>query len=118
MYLGADGEADSELSRYHGLAVGVPGTVAGLVTALEQFGSMPLDKVMAPAIDLAENGIEVTPGLSDSLNALENRLKKWPSTAKVFFKPDGSAYEVGERLYQTELAKSLKLIASQGKDGF
>src|SRR5699024_3517704 len=46
MYLGADGEADSELSRYHGLAVGVPGTVAGLVTALEQFGSMPLDKVM------------------------------------------------------------------------
>ena len=118
MYLGTDGEADSELSRYHGLAVGVPGTVAGLVTALEQFGSMPLDKVMAPAINLAKNGIEVTPGLSDSLNALENRLKKWPSTAKVFFKPDGSAYEVGERLYQPELAKSLKLIASQGKDGF
>lgn len=118
MYLGADGEADSELSRYHGLAVGVPGTVAGLVTALEQFGSLPLDKVMAPAINLAENGIEVTPGLSDSLNALENRLKKWPSTAKVFFKSDGSAYEVGERLYQPELAKSLKLIASRGTDGF
>lgn len=118
MYLGTDGEADSELSRYHGLAVGVPGTVAGLVTALEQFGSMPLDKVMAPAINLAKNGIEVTPGLSDSLNALENRLKKWPSTAKVFFKSDGSAYEVGERLYQPELAKSLKLIASRGTDGF
>lgn len=118
MYLGADGEADSELSRYHGLAVGVPGTVAGLVTALEQFGSLPLDKVMAPAINLAENGIEVTPGLSDSLNTLENRLKKWPSTAKVFFKSDGSAYEVGERLYQPELAKSLKLIASRGTDGF
>lgn len=118
MYLGADGEADAELSRYHGLAVGVPGTVAGLVTALEQFGSMPLSKVMAPAIDLAENGIEVTPGLADSLNALEDRLKKWPSTAKIFFKPDGSAYDVGERLYQPQLAASLKLIAKQGADGF
>lgn len=118
MYLDKQGNADSDLSRYHGLAVGVPGTVAGLVSALENHGSLPLKTVMAPAIKLAEEGIEVTPGLADSLLALEKRLKKWPSTAKIFFKPDGSAYQVGERLYQPELAQSLKLISNQGADGF
>lgn len=118
MYLNAAGEADSNLSRYHGLAVGVPGTVAGLVMALETHGSKPLAEVMAPAIKLAEDGIEVTPGLADSLVALEERLKKWPSSAKVFFKADGSAYQVGERLRQPDLAASLKRIAQQGADGF
>lgn len=118
MYLDDKGEADSDLSRFHGLAVGVPGTVAGLVSALENHGTLPLKTVMAPAIKLAEDGIEVTPGLADSLQSLEKRLKKWPSTAKVFFKADGSAYQVGERLYQPELAHSLKLISEQGTDGF
>ncbi|PNK61765.1 gamma-glutamyltransferase [Psychrobacter sp. FDAARGOS_221] len=118
MYLDDDGNAVKELSRFHGLAVGVPGTVAGLVTALENYGSMPLAQVMAPAIDLAENGIEVTPGLAESLISLEDRLKKWPSSAKIFFKADGSPYQVGERLYQPELAISLKRIAQQGAAGF
>lgn len=118
MYLNKQGEADSDLSRYHGLAVGVPGTVAGLVTALETHGSMPLAQVIAPAIKLADEGIEVTPGLAESLIALEDRLKKWPSTAKIFFKPDGSTYQVGERLRQPELAASMKRIAAQGAAGF
>lgn len=118
MYLNKQGEADSDLSRYHGLAVGVPGTVAGLVTALETHGSMPLAQVIAPAIKLADEGIEVTPGLAESLIALEDRLKKWPSTAKIFFKPDGSAYQVGERLRQPELAASMQRIAAQGAAGF
>lgn len=118
MYLNKQGEADSDLSRYHGLAVGVPGTVAGLVTALETHGSMPLAQVIAPAIKLADEGIEVTPGLAESLIALEDRLKKWPSTAKIFFKPDGSAYQVGERLRQPELAASMQRIAAQGASGF
>ncbi|WP_019672445.1 gamma-glutamyltransferase [Psychrobacter lutiphocae] len=118
MYLDSEGNADKQLSRYHGLAVGVPGTVAGLVTALENYGSMTLPQVMAPAIDLAENGIEVTPGLAESLVSLEDRLKKWPSSAKIFFKADGSHYQVGERLYQPELATSLKRIAQQGAAGF
>ena len=118
MYLDEEGNAVSDLSRYHGLAVGVPGTVAGLLKALEDHGTMSRGQVMAPAIALAEDGIEVTAGLSESLEALSDRLQKWPSTKKVFFKPDGSAYQPGERLKQTELARSLKLIASQGADGF
>ena len=118
MYLDSDGNAVSDLSRYHGLAVGVPGTVAGLLKALEDHGTMSREQVMAPAIALAEDGIEVTAGLSESLTALSARLQKWPSTKKVFFKADGSAYQPGERLTQPELARSLKLIAAQGADGF
>ncbi|WP_296195163.1 MULTISPECIES: gamma-glutamyltransferase [unclassified Psychrobacter] len=118
MYLDRDGNAVSDLSRYHGLAVGVPGTVAGLLKALEDHGTMSRGQVMAPAIALAENGIEVTAGLSESLEALSDRLQKWPSTKKIFFKPDGSAYQPGELLRQPELAKSLKLIAAKGADGF
>ena len=118
MYLDKDGNAVSDLSRYHGLAVGVPGTVAGLLKALDNHGTMSRGQVMAPAIALAENGIEVTAGLSESLEALSDRLQKWPSTKKIFFKPDGSAYQPGELLLQPELAKSLKLIAAKGNDGF
>jgi gamma-glutamyltranspeptidase/glutathione hydrolase len=118
MYLDADGNAVSDLSRYHGLAVGVPGTVAGLLKALEEHGTMSRGQVMAPAISLAENGIEVTAGLSESLEALSERMQKWPSTKKIFYKTDGSTYQPGERLKQPELAQSLKLIAAQGADGF
>ena len=118
MYLDKEGNAVSDLSRYHGLAVGVPGTVAGLLKALEDHGTMSRGQVMAPAIALAENGIEVTAGLSESLEALSDRLQKWPSTKKIFFKADGSTYQPGERLKQPELAKSLKLIAAKGSDGF
>ncbi len=118
MYLDKEGNAVSDLSRYHGLAVGVPGTVAGLLKALEEHGTMSREQVMAPAIALAEDGIEVTAGLSESLTALSDRLQKWPSTKKVFFKPDGSAYQPGERLKQPELARSLKRISVQGTDGF
>ncbi|MDX2373055.1 gamma-glutamyltransferase [Psychrobacter sp. PP-21] len=118
MYLDDKGNAVSDLSRYHGLAVGVPGTVAGLLKALEEHGTMSREQVMAPAIALAEDGIEVTAGLSESLTALSDRLQKWPSTKKVFFKADGSAYQPGERLKQPELAQSLKRISAQGVDGF
>ena len=76
MYLDKDGNAVSDLSRYHGLAVGVPGTVAGLLKALDNHGTMSRGQVMAPAIALAENGIEVTAGLSESLEALSDRLQK------------------------------------------
>lgn len=118
MYLDADGNAVSDLSRYHGLAVGVPGTVAGLLKALDEHGTMTRQQVMAPAIAMARDGIEVTAGLTDSLTALSDRMQKWPSTKKIFFKADGSAYQPGEQLRQPELARSLQLIADKGTDGF
>ena len=85
-----DGNANSDLSQYSGLAVGVPGTVAGMQMALEKYGTMSLSEVLQPAIKLARDGFIVTTGLSDSLIDSQNELKLWPSTVKVFFKPDGT----------------------------
>lgn len=119
MYLDEDGNAVEELSRFHGLAVGVPGTVAGLITALENYGSMDLKTVMAPAIKLAEQGIIVTPDLYTSLQSAKERLQKWDSSKPIFFKDGGqSDYQIGDKLIQNDLADSLKLIAENGRDGF
>lgn len=118
MYLDADGNADSTLSRFHGLAVGVPGTVAGMQLALETYGTMTLEQAAAPAIRLAEEGILVTADLADSLKALEKRLKSWPASAAIFYKEDGSFYEPGDVLKQPDLAATLKTIAAGGPDGF
>ncbi|MEM5495303.1 gamma-glutamyltransferase [Hoeflea sp. AS16] len=118
MYLDAEGNADSNLSRFSGLAVGVPGTVAGMQLALDTFGTMTLAEAAAPAIKLAEDGIIVTADLADSLKGLEKRLKTWPASAAIFYKEDGSFYEPGDVLKQPDLATTLKAIAANGPDGF
>lgn len=118
MYLDENGNADEERSRYHGLAVGVPGTVDGLLLALAEHGTMTREQVLAPAIKLAEEGFTITPGLSNSLQGLAERMTKWPSTAKIFYHADGRALQPGETLKQPELAASLRRIAAQGRDGF
>ena len=84
MYLDDEGNAVSDLSRYHGLAVGVPGTVAGLLKALEEHGTMSREQVMAPAIALAEDGIEVTAGLSVA-HCVERSLAKVAQYQKSVF---------------------------------
>ena len=118
MFLDAEGNADSELSRYSGAASGVPGTVAGMKMVLDQYGSMKWADVIAPAIKLAEEGITVTPDLADSLEAMKERLTKYPSAAKIFYKEDGALYQPGDTLVQADLAKTLKTIAAEGPDGF
>lgn len=118
MFLDAEGNADSELSRYSGAASGVPGTVAGMKMVLDQYGSMTWADVIAPATKLAEEGITVTPDLADSLEAMKERLTKYPSAAKIFYKEGGELYRPGDRFVQADLAKTLKTIAAEGPDGF
>ena len=118
MYLDAEGNADKQKSRFSGLAVGVPGTVAGMAMALERYGTITLAEALEPAIELADEGIEVTAGLADSLNALKERLQRWPSSAKVFYRDDGTSFEPGDRLVQSDLAASMKQIAEDGPDAF
>jgi gamma-glutamyltranspeptidase/glutathione hydrolase len=117
-FLDSSGNADPKLSRFHGLAVGVPGTVAGMALALEKYGTMQLADVVAPAIRLAEEGITVTPDLADSLAGLKQRIAQWPSSAKIFYKADGADHMPGDTLVQADLAASLKLIAAEGPKAF
>jgi gamma-glutamyltranspeptidase/glutathione hydrolase len=118
MFLDEEGNADSQLSRYSHLAAGVPGTVAGLSLALEKYGTISLKEALVPAIHLAEKGFVVTPHFSDGLKEKETMLKKWESSAKIFYKPDGSFYEPGERFIQKDLAATLRRISEQGAKEF
>ncbi|MCL1099219.1 gamma-glutamyltransferase [Shewanella gelidii] len=118
IFLDTEGNPVSALSRSHGLAVGVPGTVMGMELALAQYGTMSMQQVIQPAIKLAQEGIIVTDDLARSLTGLQRRLSKWPSTAAVFYKENNVPYMAGERLIQTDLAATLKNIAEQGSKGF
>lgn len=118
MYLDEAGNVVTDRVRYSHLASGVPGTVAGLTMALEKYGTMKLADVIAPAIKLAEEGFPVPPWLSKDFKRREARFRQWESTAKVFYKADGSYYEPGELFIQPDLAKTLKAIADQGPSAF
>jgi gamma-glutamyltranspeptidase/glutathione hydrolase len=120
MFLNLRGEADPKKSREEGLAVGVPGTVAGLALALEKAGSgkFTLADLIAPAIKLARGGFPVSAELSDSLSKSKELLSRWPSTERIFFKPDGSVLQSGDRLVQRDLANTLETIAREGPRGF
>ncbi|MEW9572367.1 gamma-glutamyltransferase [Rhodanobacter sp. Si-c] len=99
------------------LGVGVPGTVMGLDTALQKYGTMPLSKVIAPAIKLASEGYVLEQG---DVNILDQRVKdfaKYPNVAATFLN-QGKPWTVGERLRQPQLAKTLELIAKDGTDAF
>ncbi|MBB1476736.1 gamma-glutamyltransferase [Shewanella sp. SG41-3] len=118
IFLDEQGNAVDKLSREHGLAVGVPGTVMGMELALTKYGTMSMEQVIKPAIKLAKDGILVTSDLSNSLAGLKSRITQWPSSAEVFYHADGSNYQVNELFKQPELAQSLSLIAEKGSKGF
>nr|WP_308911953.1 gamma-glutamyltransferase [Pseudokordiimonas caeni] len=118
MFLNAAGDVDTQLTWFSNKASGVPGTVMGMTEALAKYGTMPLKKVMAPAIRLAEDGFPVSYALADSLARYQKRLTADPATARYFFKADGSPYRAGEILRQKDLAKTLKTIAEKGAAGF
>lgn len=118
MFLGDDGEVDNERSRFSHQSAGVPGTVAGLALALERYGTISLAQALEPAIKLAEEGFVIPSRFSEGIRSQAERLKKFDSSRKVFFKPDGGFYEPGELFLQKDLAATLKRIAEQGVKGF
>jgi gamma-glutamyltranspeptidase / glutathione hydrolase len=120
IFLDDKGEADPHKSRDSALAVGVPGTVAGLALALERYGSgkFTLAELIAPALTLARNGVEVEDDLADSLPRAQTKLERWPSTAKIFLNTDGGVLKPGQDLVQADLAASLAMIARDGPRAF
>jgi len=117
MYLDDKGNVVPGRSLYSHLAVGVPGTVAGLTHALNKYGTMKLWEVMAPAIKLANDGYPVSPSLALILAAERDHLGQWDSSKAIFFK-DGRPLKAGEKLVQKDLAKSMKLISREGASAF
>ncbi|UBQ40888.1 gamma-glutamyltransferase [Comamonas thiooxydans] len=117
MYLDAAGKVIDGKSLYTHYAVGVPGTVAGMTHALSRWGSMPLARVMAPAIALADKGYPVSVTLAKTLDQEKKNMGRWPATQAVFWK-NGAPLQSGERLVQKDLAQSLRLISQQGAKAF
>jgi len=119
MYLDEDGNVVGGLSRRGYLASGVPGSVAGMVKAHEKYGRLPLSKVLAPAIRLADKGFILTRRHADRFNAYAGSFSRYPSTRKYFTKGEpGQRYMEGERFIQKDLARVLRHIAKKGHNGF
>jgi len=119
-FLDAQGNADPKKSRDSALAIGVPGTVAGLTLALDKYGSgrFKLAELIAPAAKMAREGISFEDDRAESLPNERARLVRWPSTVKIFFKKDGSPITTGDRLVQTDLADTLEAIGREGPSAF
>jgi gamma-glutamyltranspeptidase/glutathione hydrolase len=118
-FLGPDGRPDPRKSLFSGLAVGVPGSVAGLAHALAQYGSgkFTLAQLIEPAERLAREGIPVVDDLAISLRQFERLLSPWEATTRIFFR-DGKPLGENETLRQPDLADTLRTIAARGPDGF
>lgn len=117
MYLDAKGELIENASLVGYLAVAVPGSVLGLDTMLTKYGTMGRAAVMAPAIKLAEEGFTLTAGDAAILATATKAFAEQPNVASVFLK-DGQPLKEGDRLIQTDLARSLTAIAEAGPDAF
>jgi len=118
MYLDAAGNVVAERSRFGLLAVGVPGSVAGMWQLHQRLGSLPWKRLLEPAIRLADDGFIVSRAFAADFVRAKEKLAQNPATAHQFLKPDGSTYGEGEKLRQPELAATLRRIAQQGPDGF
>jgi gamma-glutamyltranspeptidase / glutathione hydrolase len=120
IFLDERGDADPRKSQDSALAIGVPGTVAGLALAHAKYGSgkFTLAQLIAPAIALARDGIPIENDVADSLPRSQSRLAQWPSTAKIFLGPDGRTLAPGATLLQRDLADTLTAIAREGPRAF
>lgn len=118
MYLDEDGDIRDNSNHDGILAVGVPGTVAGLALAHERLGSMPWADLVAPAVELARNGIPVTFELHDDFVRHMPTFEQYPASKQVFTRADGAPYAPGDTWVQRDLAATLERIRDQGRDGF
>ena len=117
MFLDDAGNVDRRKSLYSAQAAGVPGSVAGLLDALERYGSMSRQQVIAPAIKLAEEGFPLTEDLAQDFERVLNSMRDYPASMAVFSN-NGQPWQAGDIWIQKDLAETLKRISDQGRDGF
>lgn len=114
MYLDQQGDVIMNLSTLGNLASGVPGSVAGMLYALEKYGTKEKEEVLKYSFELAENGFHINRQLADNLNSYQKDFQNFSGTMEVF----GGNFKEGDLLIQKDLAKTLKRIIDKGKDGF
>jgi len=118
MFLDDEGNLDKQREYFSLQSAGVPGTVAGMLYALEKYGTLTREQALAPAIALARDGIPVSYSLFFEISASAQNLRKNPAAERQFFQPDGSAYAVGDIWRQPDLAWTLSEISEEGINGF
>ena len=118
MFLNEDGTVNKRKAYNSVSAAGIPGTVAGLIHALEQYGTLDLKTVMQPAIDLAENGFAVPAALHLNLRSAAKRLGRNEEANRVYLGGTGTAPAMGTLFKQPDLAATLKRVRDKGFDGF
>src|SRR5258706_1184888 len=115
MFRDKSGEVIKDLSTAGHLASGVPGSVDGMVEAHNKYGSLPWKDLVQPAIDLALNGIVLTPFASRNLNELQEKLKKYNPVQPSFLIND---WKPGDTVRWNDLGHTLERIRDQGRAGF
>jgi len=117
MYLDAAGNVVPKLSTRGYLAVGVPGTVSGFEFARDKYGTLSREKLIAPAIALAERGFTLEQGDVDILNDATEDFRRDPASAAIFL-DNGQTKKAGALLVQKDLARTLRAISKEGAGGF
>jgi gamma-glutamyltranspeptidase/glutathione hydrolase len=112
MFLDAAGKVIPDASKTGHRAVGVPGTVAGMVMAHQKFGKLEWKELVTPAIRLAEDGFAVTYALARSFQSQEKKFQPYAASKRIFRAEEGAKFR------QMELAETLKRIAEHGRAGF
>lgn len=114
----SDKAKEEKWTQVSGLASGVPGTLLGIKTALDEYGTMTLKEVMAPAIGYMEKGFEITETFSDMIKDNYNKLVDWNDPFSIAYLKDGVPLEPGEMLVQEDLAKTFREIIDKGIEHF
>lgn len=117
MYLDKDGNVIKGLSTKGHLAVGVPGTVSGMEYAREKYGTRSRTELIAPAIRLADKGFALDQGDIDMLLTSTKDFQEDSASGAIFLNK-GQPYQVGQKLVQRDLARTLHAISVKGTDGF
>ncbi len=118
MYPMRGGEVVGRANQLGHRAVAVPGSVAGLCLALEQFGRLSLAEVLAPAIRAAEEGIIVTQNFRNNAQSQHEKLRAFPEIARIYLKRNGDLLDVGDTLRNPDYGRTLRLVAAHGPDVF
>ena len=113
-----DGKGDTDLSQTGALASGVPGSLAVYQYAAEHFGKKKLSDLLAPGIEQADKGFPLQPNYAKGIKKLATTIAKFPGTAAIFLKPDGSTFDAGDIVKQPDLAASYRAISKDGVGWF